>query len=78
MQNDILSLFECLKLSESTACSQKSRSDRILALCMLLKERFSYPYRCEDMVLLFGWNPTELHLIFALDFIYQCHRHHLD
>ena len=57
----------CLELSESTACCQKSRIDRIVALCLLLK-RASYPYRCKDMILLFGRNPIELYLIFTLYF----------
>ena len=30
-------LFECLQLSESTACCQKSRCDHFLALCILWK-----------------------------------------
>ena len=39
-KNDILRLFECLELSESTACYQKSRCDRIVALCILFKRLF--------------------------------------
>ena len=50
------------------------RCDRIVALCILLKKRLSYPYIYKDMVPLFGRNSTELHLLFTLDFIYQ--RHH--
>ena len=30
------------------------------------------------MVSLFGGNPTELCLVFTLDFIYQCHHHRLE
>ena len=43
-ENDILWLYECLQLSESNACCQKKRFDRIVALCILLK-RLSYTYR---------------------------------
>ena len=89
-KNDILRLFECLELSELfsvlqygltkifihvyVACYQKSRCDRIVALCILLK-RLSNPCRCKDMVPLFAWNPTGLRLIFTLDFLYQLHHH---
>ena len=73
-KNDIFRLFECLELSESTACDQKSRCNCIVALFMLLK-RLSIPCRCKDMVPLFAWNPTELRLIFTLDFLYQRHHH---
>ena len=76
-KNDILRLFECLELSESTACYQKSRCDCIVALCILLK-RLSNPCRCKDMVPLFAWNPTGLRLIFTLDFLYQRHHHRLE
>ena len=76
-KNDILRLFECLELSESTACYQKSRCDRIVALCMLLR-RLSNPCRCKDMVPLFERNPARLSLIFTLDFLYQCHHHRLE
>ena len=76
-KNDILRLFECLELSESTACYQKSRCDCIVALCILLK-RLSNPCRCKDMVPLFEWNPTGLLFIFALDFLYQRHHHRLE
>ena len=76
-KNGILKLFECLELSESAACYQKSRYDRITALCILLK-RLSNSYRCKGMVPLFERNPTELRLIFTLDFIYQRHHHRLE
>ena len=76
-KNDILRLFECLQLAESTVCCQKSRFDRIVALYMLLK-RFSYPYRCKDMVPLFSRNPSELRMISTLDFIYQRYHHRLE
>ena len=76
-KNDILRLFECLELSESTACYQKSRCDCIVALCILLK-RLSNPCRCKDMVPLFERNPARLSLIFTLDFLYQCHHHRLE
>ena len=62
-KNDILRLFECLELSELfsvlqygltkifihayVACYQKSRCDRIVALCILLK-RLSNPCRCKE------------------------------
>ena len=36
-KNDILRLFECLELSQSTGCYQKSRCNRIVALRILLK-----------------------------------------
>ena len=42
------------KRSESTACYQKSCFDYIVALCILLKKRLSYSYRCKDMFPLFG------------------------
>ena len=45
-ENDIIRLFECFQFSESTACCQKRRCDRIVALCILLKKRLSYPYSC--------------------------------
>ena len=78
-KNDILMFFECLQLSENTACCQKSRCDRIVALCILSKERFSYLYRCKDVVLLLGRNPTELRWIFILKFIlFICHHHRLE
>ena len=76
-KNDILRLFECLELSESTACYQKSRCDCIVALCILLK-RLSNPRRCKDMVPLFERNPTRFRLIFTLDFLYQRHDHRLE
>ena len=76
-KNDILRLFECSELSESTACYQKSKCDRIVALCILLK-RLSNPCRCKDMVPLFERNPTGLRLIFTLDFLYQRHHHRLE
>ena len=76
-ENDILRLFECMQLSDSTASYQKNRCDRFVALCILLK-RISYPCRCKDMVPLFGWNLTELCLIFTLDFIYHRHHHRLE
>ena len=77
MKNDILRLFECLELSESTACYQKSRCDRIVALSILLK-RLSNPRRCKDMVPLFARNLTRFRLIFTLDFLYQRHHHRLE
>ena len=49
-KNDILRLSECLELSESTACYQKSWCDCIVALCILLKTNSR---RCKDMVPLF-------------------------
>ena len=55
-KNDILRLFECFQLSESTACCQKKRCDHTVALCTLLKKRLSYPYRCKDVFPLFGRN----------------------
>ena len=76
-KNDILKLFECLQLAESTACCKKSRFDRIVALCILLKI-FSYPYRSKDVVSLYRRNPTEPRMIFTLDFIYQSHHHRLE
>ena len=76
-KNDILRLFECLELSESTACYQKSRCDRIVALCLLLK-RLSNPHRCKDMVPLFERNRTRFRLIFTLNFLYQRHHHRLE
>ena len=57
-KSDILRLFECFQLSESTACWQKRRCDRIVALCILLKKRPSYPYRCKDVLPLFGRNSS--------------------
>ena len=69
-------LFECLQLSEGTACCQKNKCDRIVALHKLLK-RLSFLYRWKDLVLLFGRNPTES-LIFTLGFIYQGHHHRLE
>ena len=53
-ENDIPRLFECLQFSESTACWQKRRCNRIVALCVLLKKTLSYPYRCKDVLPLFG------------------------
>ena len=67
-KNDIFRLFECLELSESTAGYQKSRYDRIVALCILLK-RLSNPCRCKDMVPLFERKQTGLRLMFTLDFL---------
>ena len=62
-------LFECLQLSAGTACCQKSRCDRNVALHILLKI-LSFLYRCKDLVPLFERNPAES-LIFTLDFIYR-------
>ena len=56
-KNGILRLFESLHFSESTASSPKDRCDRIVFLCILLKKRLSYRYRCKGMVPLFGQNP---------------------
>ena len=70
-KNVILRLFEYIKLSDSTTCCQKSRCNCNVALCILLKKRLFYLYRCEDKATLFGSNPTEVSLIFTLDFIYQ-------
>ena len=39
-KNDILRLFECLELSQSTACYQRSRYDRIVALCIVFEKTF--------------------------------------
>ena len=36
LKNDMLRLFKCLQLLESTTCCQKSRCDYIVALCILL------------------------------------------
>ena len=36
------------------------------------------PKQIKDMVPLYGQNPTELWLIFTLDFIYQRHHHRLE
>ena len=69
-------LFECLQLSEGTACWQKSRCDRNVALHILLKI-LSFLYRCKDLVPLFELNPAES-LIFTLNFIYQGHHHRLE
>ena len=74
-KNYILRLFVCLQRSASTTCCQKSRCHRIVTLCILLKKRLYYPYRCKDMVPLFLQNPIELYLIFSLYFIYQRHHH---
>ena len=57
-KNDTLRLSEWFQLSESTACCQKRRCDRIVALCILLKKRLSYPYRCKDVLPLFGRNSS--------------------
>ena len=57
-KNDIVRWFECFQLLESTACFQKNRYDRIMALCILLKNRPSYSYRCKDVLPLFGRNST--------------------
>ena len=78
-KNVILRLFECFQLSESTACCQKSRCDRVVALCMLWRKDLpSYPYRCKDVnIPLFGWNST-LFDIYTRFFIYQRHHHRLD
>ena len=76
-KNDILRLFECLELSESTACYQNSKCDHILALCILLK-RLSNPSRCKDTVPLFERNPTGLRLIITLYFLYQRHHRRLE
>ena len=65
-------------IPESTARCQKSRCYPTVDLQMLLKKRLYYSYRCKDMVSLFGRNPTELRLIFTLDFIYQRHYHRLE
>ena len=73
-KNDIIRLFECLELSESTAFYQK-RCDCIVDLCILLKKRLSYFKRCKGMVPLFWRSPTELYLIITFDFIYQRHYH---
>ena len=75
-RNYIFRLFKCLELSERTACYQKSRRNCISALCILLK-RLSNPYRRKYMVPLSEQNPTELCLIFTLDFFYQRHHHRL-
>ena len=37
-KNDILGSFECLQLSESSACCQERRFDCIVALCILFKK----------------------------------------
>ena len=57
----ILRLFECFQLSESTGCCQKRRWDRIVALCVLLKKRLSYLYRCKDVLQWFGRNSSSFH-----------------
>ena len=56
-KNEIFRLFERLYFSESTACCPKNRCDCIVVLCILLKKRPSYCYRCKVMVPLFGQNP---------------------
>ena len=57
-KNDILRLFECFQLWESTPYCQKRRCDRIVALCILLKKRHSYLYRCKDAFPLFRRNSS--------------------
>ena len=75
-KNDILRLSEWFQLSESTACCQKRRCDRIVALCILLKKRLSYPYRCKDVLPYLG--EIQVCLIFAHNLIYQRHHHRLE
>ena len=73
-KNVIFRLFECFQLSESTACCQKSRCGRTVALCMLFEKRL---YRCKDMLPLLGRNSTSFD-IYTRFFIYQHHHHRLD
>ena len=68
--------FAYFQFSQSTDYCQKSRCGRILALCILLKKRLSYPYRCKDMIPLFARNSTELDLIFTR-FYLSPHHHRL-
>ena len=57
-KNDTLRLFECFQLSESTACCQKRKCGHSVAFCILLRKRLFYPYRCKDVLPLFGRNST--------------------
>ena len=50
-------MFGRLHFSESTADCLKNRCDCIVVLCILLKKRPSYCYRCKGIVPLFGQNP---------------------
>ena len=68
-KNDILRLFECFQLSGSTAWCQKRRCDRILALCIRLKKRISYPYRCKDLPPLFGRNFTSFDRLWKISIL---------
>lgn len=63
-KTDIPRLADALGLPESLCCHQRTRSDRIEGLCMVLK-RLAYPCHLSDMIHSFGRAVPEISMITA-------------
>ena len=74
-KRDIERLAHALGLPQSFICHQRTKANRIEALCMVLK-RYAYPCRYSDMIHRFGRAVPEISMIVTAveTFIYQNHR----
>ena len=71
-KNDVIHLAEILQIPNEIHCTNRTKCDRIEALCIMLK-RFSYPCRYGDMIPRFGRSVPELSQIsnHMLNFVYN-------
>jgi len=74
-KNDLPVLAEALQIPDTFVCPQKSVSDGMEGLCILLK-RLAYPCRYSDMIPRFGRPAPVLSMITneVLDFVYETHK----
>ena len=65
--------------TENVICSNSLGVSRKEALCILLKKRFSYPLRLEDMVPRFGGSVSQLSMIPAemTNLLFNMYHHQL-
>jgi hypothetical protein len=77
-KRDIRPLADALQIPASFKCQQKSVSDGMEGLCMLLK-RLAYPCRYSDMIPRFGRPVPVLSMVTneVLDFIYETHKNRI-
>ena len=77
-KRDIPALAYHLRIPENFYCQQRSFSDGIEGLCMLL-QRLSYPCRCGDMLRRFVGPVPVLSMVTntVLDYIYGTHGHRI-
>ena len=75
-KSDLPKLRDALQIPDSFTCYQKSVSDGMEGLCMLLR-RLAYPCRYSDMIPRFGRPTPVLSMVTneVLDFIYNTHSH---